>query len=122
VITLESKSSEDRRSRKIRDDGPYSARNSSKGALIDEAGRVFTAIQNGLSVDEVREQAINGVLLSQRSSQNRKRIWTSIQQRYLVSDFAWLTSLVAEKCSESPHGQTFVSLLYLLVTGHRSVF
>ena len=40
----------------IRDEGPYSARNSSKGALIEEAARLFGAISSGLSIEEVREQ------------------------------------------------------------------
>jgi hypothetical protein len=65
----------------IRDGGRYSARNSSKGALIDEAARVFTAQSEGSPLKEVREQCLRGTLLSQRSSQNRERIWTSLQQR-----------------------------------------
>ena len=74
----------------IRDDGPYSARNSSKGALIEEAARLFRAISLGLSIEEVREQLLRGNLLTQRSSQNRKRIWTLLQQRYLVPELPWI--------------------------------
>lgn len=114
MVTLENKPNEARRSHAIRDDGPFSARNSSKGALIDEAGRVFSALANGQSVDEIRQQVLRGALLSQRSSENRKRIWTSIQQRYIVDDADWLTSLLANECAAGPHSRTFVSLLYLL--------
>jgi Putative inner membrane protein (DUF1819) len=98
----------------IRDDGPYSARNSSKGALIEEAARLFRAISSGLSVEEVREQLLRGTLLTQRSSQNRKRIWTLLQQRYLVPELPWLTCLLAEKSGQGAHSPEFVSLLYVL--------
>ena len=114
VVTLKDKPNEVQRSHGIRDDSPYSARNSSKGALLDEAGRVFSALANGQSVEEIREQVLRGRLLSQRSSENRKRIWTSIQQRYIVEDADWLTSLLANECAAGPHSHEFNSLLYLL--------
>lgn len=98
----------------VRDVGPYSARNTSKGALIEEAHRVFSVIRSGSSIDEVREETLRGTLLSQRSSVNRKRIWTLLQQRYLVPTMPWITSLVAEKSDPDAHGAEFVSLLYLL--------
>jgi hypothetical protein len=98
----------------VRDTGPYSARNSSKGALIDEASRIFAALARGLPVDTVREQVLRGTLLTQRSRENRKRIWTSIHQRYLIPTTPWLTSLVAGTSTFGPHGREFVSLLYLL--------
>lgn len=99
---------------KLRDSGPYSARNSSKGALIDEAARVFGAIASGASLDELRERILTGALLSQRSAQNRKRILTSLQQRYLISKARWLTDLLAEKSALGSHDPEFTSLLYLL--------
>lgn len=98
----------------VRDTGPYSARNTSKGALIEEAYRVFTALGRGESVEQVREQVLRGTLLSQRSRENRERIWTSIHGRYLVPATPWLTSLLAGTSSSGPHSREFVSLLYLL--------
>jgi hypothetical protein len=98
----------------VRDTGPYSARNTSKGALIEEAFRVLTALGRGESVAQVREQALRGSLLTQRSRENRERIWTSIHGRYLVPTTPWLMSLLAETCSSGPHSGEFVSLLYLL--------
>ena len=98
----------------VRDTGPYSARNSSKGALIEEASRVFAALARGQSVEAVRNQVLQGTLLTQRSRENRERIWTSIQQRYLIPTTPWLTSLLAETSAAGPQGREFVSLLYLL--------
>lgn len=98
----------------VRDRGPYSARNSSKGALIDEAGRVFSALAGGSSLEAVREQVYQGNLLAQRSRQNRERIWASIHQRYLVHNAVWLTSRLTDAVRSGPYCREFVSLLYLL--------
>jgi len=98
----------------VRDTGPYSARNSSKGALIEEASRVFAALRLGQSVDEVRDQVLRGTLLTQRSRENRERIWTSIQQRYLIPTTPWLTAMLTDACESGSHSREFVSLLYLL--------
>jgi hypothetical protein len=57
---------------------------------------------------------LRGTLLAQRSRQNRERIWTSIQQRYLIPTTPWLTSKLANACECGPHSREFVSLLYLL--------
>lgn len=98
----------------LRDQSPYSARNSSKGALIDEASRVFSALANRQSIESVRDEVFRGTLLSQRSRENRERIWSAIQQRYLISNAPWLMSMLIEKCAAGPHGRDFISLLYLL--------
>lgn len=98
----------------VRDLGPYSARNSSKGALLDEAGRIFAALAESHSVESVRSQVLRGNLLVQRSRENRDRIWTSIQQRYLLPQTPWLTRLLAQACQAGPHSPEFISLLYLL--------
>ena len=84
----------------LRDDGPYSARNTSKGALIEEAARLFYAMSSGLSIGQAREQMLRGSLLTQRSSVNRKRIWTLLQLRYLVPELPWITRLLAEKSGQ----------------------
>jgi hypothetical protein len=102
------------RPRVVRDIGPYSARNSSKGALIDEARRVLAALATGQSVETVREEVFRGTLLTQRSRENRERIWTSIQQRYLTPTMPWLTAQLGNLCKSGPHSREFVSLLYLL--------
>lgn len=114
VISSDDETIQLRNDGSIRDSGPFSARNSSKGALIEEAARVFAALNNGHSVADVREQVLRGTLLSQRSSENRKRIWTSIHGRYLVPEAEWLTCLLTEKSALGPENPEFTSLLYLL--------
>jgi len=97
----------------IRDTGPYSSRNSSKGALIEEAGLVVGALALGLSVDEVRDRALNGVLFEQRSRNNRERIWDSLHHRYLTHRLEWVLASLEEAYARGPHSQEFVSFLYL---------
>jgi hypothetical protein len=82
--------------------------------LINEASRVFAALARGLSIEAVRVEVLRGTLLSQRSSENRERIWRSVKQRYLIPTAPWLTSLLADTGRSGPHSREFVSLLYLL--------
>lgn len=114
MITLQNRPSEDRASDGFRDTGPYSARNSSKGALIEEAHRVFSSLSDGMSLADVRQKVLSGALLVQRSSENRKRIWILIQQRYLSRDQPWLAELLGTEAAAGPHSRSFTSLLYLL--------
>jgi hypothetical protein len=97
----------------FRDVGDYSARNSSKGALLEEATRVFQALAAGATLDVVRDGVLRGTLLTQRSTQNRRRIWTTIHHRYLQGE-SWLTDVLTKLSNEDPYGAEYVSVLYLL--------
>lgn len=97
-----------------RDDGGYSARNSSKGALLEESARIFRLISTGESHDAVREQVFRGPILTQRSFHNRKRIWTTISHRYLLKNEQWLELLLSQKCELGARSAEFSSLLYVL--------
>jgi hypothetical protein len=96
----------------FRDTGPYSARNSSKGALIAEAGRVIERLRSGLSLDELRARALDGDLFPQRARATRKRIWVLLHYRYL-SQPDWVLSALQSAYGEGAHSQEFVSFLYL---------
>jgi hypothetical protein len=96
----------------FRDTGPYSARNSSKGALIPEAGKVIESLRSGLSLDELRARALDGDLFPQRARATRKRIWALLHYRYL-SQPNWVLSALQSAYGEGAHSQELVSLLYL---------
>jgi len=98
----------------LRDQGPYSARNSSKGALIEEAGKVCAALVSGHSIDEVRAKVLDGTLLAQRSRSNRDRIWSTLNWRYLITEPPWLLAQLQDAYRSGPHSVEFISLLYLL--------
>lgn len=95
-----------------RDTGPYSARNSSKGALIAEAGRVIDGLCSGHSLGALRASALDGSLFTQRARATRRRIWSNIHYRYL-SQPEWGLSDLQRACGKGPLSREFVSLLYV---------
>ena len=97
----------------LRESGPYRARNTSMGALIDEAARVLTALNNGAELTEVKTLCHTGDLLSQKSIESRKRIWTSLNHRLFAHGVTWAIDDLKRACASNPHGQEFVSLLYV---------
>ncbi|MBN1485981.1 MAG: DUF1819 family protein [Chloroflexia bacterium] len=96
----------------FRDTGPYSARNSSKGALIGETGKVVEKLRLGMSLGALRTLALDGVILSQRARSTRERIWDAIHYMYL-SQPEWGLQDLQVAYGYSPHSNEFVSLLYL---------
>lgn len=98
----------------LRDTGPYSARNTSKGALIDEAGRVFQAVADGTPLPELRRLVREGSLLTQRTRTSREQIWKALDWRYVSATPEWLLSQVTSASARGPGDQEFTSLLYVL--------
>ena len=68
-----------------RDTGPYSTRNSSKGALVPESQAVFSALAAGRPIDDVHRAVLEGKVLRQRARETRRRIWGVLSQRF----FSW---------------------------------
>lgn len=97
----------------IRDAGPYSTRNTAKGALLVEAGQVVDALAGGMTIDQVRNAVLGGSLLSQRSINSRKGIWDRIHYRYLTHRIDWVIASLIEAHQHGDRSDEFVSLLYL---------
>lgn len=97
----------------FRDQGPYSTRNSSKGALIPEAGKMVEAIRVGVSIYDLRLKALDGFLFTQKSRNARERIWDALHHRYLVSKPEWVLSDLCAAHAKGLQSREFVSLLYL---------
>lgn len=97
----------------VRDRGGYSACNSSKGALLHEAGLVFGGLADGLTISEARDGALDGRLLHQQTRRTRERIWDALHHRYLAHRVPWIIGDLIEARRSGPHDPTFVSLLYL---------
>lgn len=95
-----------------RDAGPYSARNSSKGALIAEAGTIVDALRSGLSTDQARARAISGDLITQRARSTRERVWDAIHYMYL-SQPTWGLADLQAAYERGPQSREFLSLLYV---------
>jgi hypothetical protein len=97
----------------IRDLGTYSARNTSKGALLEEAAQLVGALSSGLALDEVRRQALEGILLRQRTRLTRQTIWRRLHYRLFAHATGWALKALEEACRLGSHSPEFVSLVYL---------
>lgn len=97
----------------IRDISPYSARNSSKGALVKETFAVFDAVRKGLPVDSLRQAVLHGEIFLKTSYETRKSIWKLLRYRYLSVCPEWISSSLASATENGIHTADFLSLTYL---------
>jgi hypothetical protein len=63
----------------------YSTRNSSKGALLQEAEALFSYLAKGATIDSLRDAALDKNLLGKETRETRKRCWNILRSRYLSS-------------------------------------
>ena len=98
----------------LRDVGQFSSRNTSKGALLNEAFLLFKAMrENGSTVAELRESALRGQAFPRASFENRQRIWDCIHYRYFAPGITWVSSGLAAATAQGVGSPDFVSLAYL---------
>jgi len=98
----------------IRDLGPYSARNTSKGALLDESYQIISALASGLPLGQVREQASQGQILRQKARLSRTTIWKRVHFRLLSHGSKWIIEALKEAQAAGRHSPEFVATVYLL--------
>jgi hypothetical protein len=96
-----------------RDRPPLSSRNSSKGALVQEAHVVFQAISKGMAVAEARAAIRDGALLQSASYETRQRILDSLTHRYFWAGADWSVRALAQASQAGAKSPSFVSLAYL---------
>ncbi len=98
----------------LRDVGAFSSRNTSKGALLNEAFLLFKAMrENGSTVAELRESALRGQSFPRASFENRQRIWDCIHYRYFAPSIPWVSTSLAAATHQGVGSPDFVSLAYL---------
>ena len=96
----------------IRDQGPFAARYSSKGALLPELFLILAYLKHGHSISEAKEKVKKREILTHRSYANRVTIWNHLNRRCLSLDPAILSSFL--KASDSGiTSSEFKSLAYL---------
>lgn len=100
--------------RNLRDLGPYSARNTSKGALLDESYRIVGALASGLPPEVVREEARVGALLRQKARLSRTTIWRRVHFRLLAHGSEWVIEALTNAHKSGRYSQEFISMVYLL--------
>ena len=96
-----------------RDLGAFSARNSSKGALVAETQAVFRALEAGTPLAKLRQQCLQGTILRQQACQTRDRIWQAIHWRFFSwRPPQWVLRDLAEAATDDASPR-FVGLVYL---------
>jgi hypothetical protein len=98
--------------RTIRDIAEPSSRGTAKGGLIKETCSVFAAIQDGLTLANVRSAILDGRLFQKTSVETRRSIWMALRHRYFSVDPVVARSLAAASRS-GPDSIEFRSLAYL---------
>jgi hypothetical protein len=97
-----------------RDTEAYSARNSSKGALIPEAMAVFRALASGMPLDDVQHASLAGRLFRQKARETRRRIWQALNWRFFIwNPPAWVVADLASASADVASEKHFVGLVYL---------
>jgi hypothetical protein len=97
-----------------RDTEAYSARNSSKGALIAEAMAVFRALASGRALEDVQHASLAGRLFRQKARETRRRIWQALNWRFFIWEPpAWVTADLANASVDPASEKEFVGLVYL---------
>jgi len=61
---------------------PYSSRNSSKGALLNEAKILFSYLAKGNSLESARKAVFQDNIFDKKTHQTRKRCWEVLHSRY----------------------------------------
>jgi len=100
--------------KQFRDRGPYSARNTSKGALLEESHQIVGALASGLPPEQVREQAHQGQILRQKARLSRTTIWERVHFRLLSHGYRWTIEALKRAQVAGRHSPEFISLVYLL--------
>ncbi|HXG33322.1 MAG TPA: BrxA family protein [Bryobacteraceae bacterium] len=107
-------SGESRATRWGRDIGPYSARNTSKGALLAEVHAVFRLLGAGASIAEVQAACLSGRILRQRARETRRQIWNALHHRYFAwNPPRWVLADLAEAARGEVTDTRFVGLAYI---------
>lgn len=104
----------DTKDRLGRDAGPYSTRNSSKGALLAEAHLVLRALASGKPVGEVRTACLAGKLLRQAARETRRRIWQSLHWRFFAwAPPPWVLEALADASQSDVTSPRYVGVVYI---------
>lgn len=97
-----------------RDLGAFSARNSSKGALVSETQAVFRAFSGRTPLEKFRQQCLRGTILRQRARETRHRIWEAIHWRFFAwHPPQWVLMDLAEAAKDDSSLLRFTGFVYL---------
>jgi hypothetical protein len=98
----------------IRDTGPVTSRNTSKGALVQEVYQVFRPEPGRtLEVEAVRTSILEQNIIHKTSYATRKKVWDAIKHRYLAIAPDWVGPALSNASQHGLQSPEFLSLAYL---------
>lgn len=97
----------------IRDTGPISSRNTSKGALVQETFRVFNGTKGQFDIPTIKQNILVENILHKTSYETRRKIWNAIEHRYLSVCPQWIGGALAAATVKGIQSADFLSLAYL---------
>ncbi|MDM8532160.1 DUF1819 family protein [Anaerolineales bacterium HSG25] len=100
----------------LRDSGPISSRNTSKGALIQETFNLFKGINAEFTAADIRQVILVENTLNKSSYETRRKIWNAIKHRYLTIAPQWVGEGLHHATKQGIQSVDFLSLAYLHYT------
>lgn len=97
----------------IRDEGPFSNRYLSHGALLAESAELLAAMSLGLTPEGARKRAAAGTLFAQHSLANRQNLFAALHHRLFARQWEWVTPALLEAWGLGPESAELRGVLYL---------
>lgn len=97
----------------IRDNDVLSARNSSKGPLLNEVYSILREYEIGYDIHDFRDKVVHGQILPHSSYHTRRTIWNHVFRRYFKHGNDWIVERIKESTNEGKNSREFLSLAYL---------
>lgn len=98
---------------RIRDTGPISSRNTSKGALVQETFTAFKAADGQINAPDLKHLILVENVVHKTSYETRREIWNAIKRRYLSVCPQWIGCALAAATEKGIQSADFLSLAYL---------
>ena len=96
----------------IREVSLYSTRCTKQGALVQETRRILQELCTGVTLREVRDNVLSGVVIPQKSRNTRRHIWSAFTYRFLTDSPRWVINELISAASDQD-GTKLLSLNYL---------
>lgn len=98
---------------RIRETGPYSSRNASKGAMISELYVLLSSINGNFSKQNIRDLIFNQNILNKNTFENRRAVYNRLNYRYFSICSGWIVPNLVKVAEAGIHSAEFLSLSYL---------
>lgn len=97
----------------VRDTGAYSTRGTGKGGLLGESAAILRFLQQGATLDELRDAVLAGRILHQRARITREGIFKRLAHRLLDHGQPWIFAALLSALDQGERSPEFLSSLLL---------